>query len=99
MENKLPIEFKTKWLAALRSGEYKQCKHTLHDYEGGHCCLGVAEIISGVESDSKNILLGNFPAAIIGSAVHNINVSTLTEGMNDRGKSFLEIADWIEANL
>lgn len=30
-----------KWVAALRSGEYKQTKKTLQD-EFGYCCLGVA---------------------------------------------------------
>ncbi len=38
-------EVKQKWLTALRSGEYKQCKGALcrTDFEGnlGYCCLGV----------------------------------------------------------
>ena len=29
-----------KWVAALRSGKYKQTKHSLKD-EHGYCCLGV----------------------------------------------------------
>ncbi len=29
-----------KWVAALRSGEYKQCYHQLQD-TNGFCCLGV----------------------------------------------------------
>ena len=33
-------EVKEKWVAALRSGEYKQTKQTLHD-KNGFCCLGV----------------------------------------------------------
>lgn len=33
-------EIKTKWLKALRSGEYKQTTDTLFD-GGGYCCLGV----------------------------------------------------------
>lgn len=31
----------TKWANALRSGKYKQTKHTLQDVKG-YCCLGVA---------------------------------------------------------
>lgn len=32
-----------KWLAALRSGKYKQTNGVLHNYaNGGFCCLGVA---------------------------------------------------------
>ena len=32
---------KEKWVAALRSGEYKQCQGELKDDSGAHCCLGV----------------------------------------------------------
>ena len=40
-------EFVKEWIAALRSGEYKQAKNTLtrvdsHDGTISHCCLGVA---------------------------------------------------------
>lgn len=33
-------EVKARWVAALRSGEYKQTKRALR-LDGGHCCLGV----------------------------------------------------------
>lgn len=33
-------EIKTRWVAALRSGEYAQTKQALRD-ENGFCCLGV----------------------------------------------------------
>lgn len=99
--NKLPIEFKEKWLAALRSGEYEQCKEALHK-DGGHCCLGVAEIVLGINSiDETGLILKgkNIPEAIKGASFENKTVGTLTR-MNDiENKSFLEIADWIEANL
>jgi hypothetical protein len=40
---RLPKEFATKWLKALRSGDYKQDSGGLYDgYSGGYCCLGVA---------------------------------------------------------
>ena len=46
---KLPIEFKTKWVAALRSGEYKQGRSwlytTLSDGTHEYCCLGVAACV------------------------------------------------------
>jgi hypothetical protein len=32
---------KQEWLAALRSGQYKQGKHRLQNSAGGFCCLGV----------------------------------------------------------
>lgn len=35
-------EIKEKWVAALRSGDYKQGKGELHNVtKGTHCCLGV----------------------------------------------------------
>ena len=34
-------EVKTKWLEALRGGEYKQTRYTLHSPNDGFCCLGV----------------------------------------------------------
>ena len=43
MKYKLPKEFATRWLEALRSGDYKQAEGLLYDKkEGGYCCLGVA---------------------------------------------------------
>jgi hypothetical protein len=32
---------KTKWLEALRSGEYRQARHRLRDDNDDFCCLGV----------------------------------------------------------
>lgn len=37
---KMNPEVKARWVAALRSGEYKQTKGVLKK-NGGHCCLGV----------------------------------------------------------
>lgn len=34
-------ENRTKWVAALRSGNYSQTSHVLCDGRGGYCCLGV----------------------------------------------------------
>jgi hypothetical protein len=58
MEKKLfqlPKEFATRWLAALRSGKYKQAKGALllKDAEGNksYCCLGVACDIQGIEEE------------------------------------------------
>src|SRR5271165_2259693 len=39
-----------KWVAALRSGKYKQTRGRLHNKRGGgYCCLGVLCEISGME--------------------------------------------------
>jgi hypothetical protein len=39
--SKMNPEIKARWVAALRSGEYKQTRRKLRDNNGGHCCLGV----------------------------------------------------------
>lgn len=39
---KLPKEFAEKWVAALRSGEYKQGRDMLLSKKCEYCCLGVA---------------------------------------------------------
>jgi hypothetical protein len=56
--NKLPEEFKRKWIDALRSGEYKQGFGTLCETINGksfYCCLGVAGVVAGLNpSDMHN---------------------------------------------
>lgn len=40
--NKMNSKIKARWVAALRSGEYKQGdRRVLNDGQGGFCCLGV----------------------------------------------------------
>lgn len=38
---KMHPELKTKWLAALRSGDYAQGKHVLRTTSDQYCCIGV----------------------------------------------------------
>lgn len=58
-EQKMNPEYKTKWLDALRSGEYGQGTGALRTKDDTYCCLGVLADIcvkeglaSWVESDS-----------------------------------------------
>lgn len=45
---KMPKKMRDKWVKALRSGEYGQCKETLTDGKGSFCCLGVLQhVVSG----------------------------------------------------
>jgi hypothetical protein len=50
-------EIKTKWLAALRSGEYKQGMGALHNIaEDSYCCLGVlCDIYAKEHQESENV--------------------------------------------
>jgi len=111
-EYQLPKEFATKWVEALRSGKYSQSPYQLHS-KSGYCCLGVACSISGYEDlgeaqfisktgihplREKDIgLLNVIPVALQGGTSNDL-VEFLTD-MNDTGKSFPEIADWIEENV
>jgi hypothetical protein len=95
-----------KWIAALRSGKYKQGRNKLRDKEDCYCCLGVlCDIVAPtkwtkIESDARWFNLGHweFPSKEImrkvgiKSRTRNILVS-----MNDYNKiSFDEIADYLE---
>lgn len=114
---KLNPEFKAKWVAALRSGEYEQGTGVLYNpEENTHCCLGVAcAIATGINPEGNYI--GEYDWSVpeelkllSGTPSDNEIVKTLTY-MNDsyvnvnypkqnvRKHSFLEIADYIEANL
>lgn len=97
--------FKAKWLEALRSGEYQQCQNQLKS-DDGYCCIGVAAVIAGYGIDSTNdriIRPGQNPLDAKGySALEDFGLCDRTKciHMNDtKGKSFLEIADFIEENL
>ena len=48
---KFPKETRTKWLEALRSGDYKQGQIYLRNKENEFCCLGVLCDILGAEWD------------------------------------------------
>ena len=47
---KLERNFKRRWVAALRSGKFKQTKKVLFDQSsGGFCCLGVMCSLKGIK--------------------------------------------------
>lgn len=109
-------EIKAKWIAALRSGKYRQGKGVLRRADE-FCCLGVLcdvvrKDVGGRWLKPSNIGVRNFK---IGSET---DCHILPDGViafvglppcdgnpfgvavkNDKGASFAEIADHIEANL
>lgn len=112
---KLPKVFKRKWVAALRSGKFKQGFDKLYDAQSEtYCCLGVACIIAGAEKDTiknKHFISGKLstipvPNELKKTWVKNPLVDKLSE-MNDSGMvynfekkyGFKAIANWIEKNL
>jgi len=101
MESKkytLPKEFAERWVAALRSGLYKQSTAHLYN-DNGYCCLGVACNLEDV-SDEKLFgqIYPNFDWLPLEIKYNNLDIECAT--LNDHlGYSFAEIADWIEANV
>lgn len=91
-------EQKYTWLAALRSGEYKQGKGRLSDEESqSFCCMGVAED-QGLAMRGSPYYLCDF----LGSRLQEVLGSLNDEGFGDDNPdpwTFAEIADFIEAHI
>lgn len=47
-------QHRAEWVAALRSGKYKQTQGNLHD-DVGYCCLGVACELAGIRRTTRFI--------------------------------------------
>lgn len=104
-ENKLPPDFKAKWIAALRSGEYKQGRGQLYDINNNtYCCVGVYAKCNGMNLTKNGMdFLESADSGLYYMPLQKhigINLVRKLVEMNDSGvKSFIEIADFIEANL
>lgn len=98
-------ELKKKWTDALRSDKYRQGKYALHNRVAEtHCCLGVLADVAGLEltDDGTNVRGENGAPGGYEPLEELLNGhSSLTFWrMNDRdGKTFAEIADYIEEQL
>jgi hypothetical protein len=98
-------KYKTPWIVALRSGEYKQTSEYLKNNRG-FCCLGVLCDVAGATWDANNkALVDGFKSSGLLS-YPTLNKFGLTgeqqnelAHLNDSGKTFAEIADHIEATL
>lgn len=99
---KMNPELKAKWIAALRSGEYKQVTARLRTREG-YCCLGVLCMVAGVPitEDGSCVEGENSKAGYqtIFDMVGGDDAGRSLYERNDSGASFSEIADYIEKNL
>lgn len=102
-------ELRDKWVAALRSGEYKQVVGSLKTNDG-YCCLGVLCEVANIEQpgprldgrylfyDSKNMANG---AILMDNLLMDLGVTSdfnrVFTSMNDNERrSFDYIADYIE---
>jgi hypothetical protein len=108
-------EIKAKWLEDLRSGKFKQTEGTLKSTEGGYCCLGVLCESMGYQWEEGKtgdyVVAGEFDEQneplecnLNNNILNRTGITTDEQGklvsMNDsEGKSFLEIADYVEKHL
>jgi len=99
-------ELKAKWIEALRSGKYKQGISYLHAGER-YCCLGVLYELSGgrwIEQSNTDAFRTQYGyCGYLGPSRNELGLSEMDSEtlahMNDDGKTFPEIAAYIEQNL
>jgi hypothetical protein len=106
---KMDQNVKELWLKALRSGEYKQGRRQLRDTSDNFCCLGVlCDVIDPTKWKTASPELvsytyegfgGTLPESIQIYAEVPLNITSFLINMNDGGKSFTRIADYIEENV
>ena len=102
--NKLNRELMEKWVAALRSGEYKQGAEYLCQYdEDGNatafCCLGVLQNIErriGDMVEGDELLDEDSLKEFLGVNKNDGFIQSTYAEWNDRGTPFSEIADRLE---
>jgi hypothetical protein len=105
----MDAQLKAKWLEALRSGKYDQGTGQLRS-NNCFCCLGVlcdvfdqsrwekAEWSYG-EGTDKSYEIATLPYAFAVRVGMPGDVEAKLIEMNDSGKTFTQIADYIEARL
>jgi hypothetical protein len=84
------------WLAALRSGEYKQGAGMLCG-GGRYCCFGVAGLVFGL--GDLNERFENYEEIRESMGISILEQETLTSANDSGEKTFPEIADLIETML
>lgn len=104
-------ELKEKWLTALRGGNYRQGRTALRNSNSEFCCLGVlCDVLDPSQWLTDDESYGDWSFREP-NAYDYPDISTYRKTgmmseqgrhlaeMNDAGKSFAEIADWIEKNV
>jgi hypothetical protein len=101
-----------KLVDALRSGEYTQTKHVLRDDDGALCAMGVACEVSGLTTWREGEDGLQYAVLADGEIVEGQDIEapfevleyygwgrvddSMVERANDAGKTFAELADFIE---
>jgi|HubBroStandDraft_4_1064222.scaffolds.fasta_scaffold00027_30 hypothetical protein len=97
---------KKKWVKALRSGRYKQTDSQLYDARiDAHCCLGVLCRVVRAERDGEAFIWDGeidaleLPLPLLAHVGMDGAQMGEVAKMNDDGKTFKEIANYIERQL
>lgn len=90
---KLPKEFKKKWVAALRSGKYKQGEYNLYDSHNNnsYCCLGVACKVAGI----RNSRIDQIATIPVGMK----DIPEMLQGASEDNKLVEKLTTWNDGNL
>lgn len=101
---------KREWVAALRSGEYRQARESLCTLDGAMCCLGVLIDIS--QDGYWDLGYGRYAYGGNGGTLSQQTRQELgltddevdalvarNDGLGYRKQNFRQIANYIEANL
>lgn len=94
--------YKAKWIRALRSGKYKQAQEILYDPKTrGYCCLGVAKRIFKLKKYTcKNEVSDEVLSA---KSLEQMRLTDKEQrtlaSMNDEGRTFEQIANYIQKHL
>jgi len=114
IKTKLSKSFKKRWTTALRSKEFTQGQKYLYNKDmQGHCCLGVACALGGLEksqlkgalitdTECKRAKMNDSPNDVLSGLDALCKDNDLQERLadyNDRGKSFNWIAAYIDRYL
>jgi len=86
-----------KWLLALRSGDFKQCRDVLHDGDG-YCCLGVGEVVMNRTKHRKRVH-DRYRAIQLYFGYAPKYEAALIDKNDDRKWNFRRIADYIEKKI
>jgi hypothetical protein len=104
-------EIKTEWVRQLRSGKYRQGQHALA-WVGRYCALGVyCEVVSSEADPARDHSEGGYedlmsdepcgvPLSVLARGrLHEADAWQIIDLNDTEGRSFRQIADWIERHL
>jgi hypothetical protein len=89
---------KKEWVAALRSGKYKQGRTNFYRNRR-YCCFGVLCRVAGVDPVEDDGDGWPFVIKTVGSDHVAMKLARMNDGMDAAQSSFSQIADYIEQNL